>query len=158
MRRKECEVTDSRQIREFLASCEICRIAFCDQGQPYLVPLSFGMAFDEQGRLQTLYFHGAREGRKIDCLKANPQVCFEMDGKAQVKPGQVTCAFSMRYQSVIGQGTARFLEDAQEKCAALNAVMAHYTGRSRWDYADAQLAATCVFCVNVDQLSCKLRA
>lgn len=158
MRRKECEITDMQQIRAFLSNCQVCRVAFCDQERPYLVPLSFGMAFDERGRLQTLYFHGAREGRKIDHLKANPKVCFEMDGKAQVKPGRVACAFSMRYQSVIGWGTARFLEDIREKRTALNALMAHYTDRPSWDYEEAQLAATCVFCVDVDHFSCKLRA
>ena len=55
MRRNEFEVKDLQEIRAFLQHCQVCRLALCDGGQPYLIPLSYGMHFDKTGNLTTLY-------------------------------------------------------------------------------------------------------
>ena len=73
MRRSEFEVKDLQEIRAFLQHCQVCRLALCDGGQPYLVPLSYGMHFDEAGNLVTLYFHSAQEGKKLSFLLSIPK-------------------------------------------------------------------------------------
>ena len=157
MRRSEFEVKDPQDIRDFLTHCQVCRLALCDGSQPYLVPLSYGMHFDDTGRLNTLYFHSAQEGRKLSYLSANPLVCFELDDYVQVAPAAQACGFSMRYASIIGTGQAKLIEDLDEKRIALDALMAHYAPGQSWEFPRPMLQKTCVFSVSVNELSFKKR-
>ena len=74
MRRKEREVTDIKEIREVLDSCKVCRLGIADEGGAYIVPLNYGYRL-EDGVL-TLYFHGAKEGKKLDLIRKNPELLF----------------------------------------------------------------------------------
>ena len=67
MRRKDREVTDNYEINKIINSCQIIRLAFADGVAPYIVPLNFG--FEEKDVKRTFYFHGAKEGRKLDLIK-----------------------------------------------------------------------------------------
>ena len=72
MIRAEKEIKDCSEIDGVIRECRVCRVAFARDGEPYLVPLSFG--YDGEA----LYFHTAPKGKKIDCIDANPRVCFEL--------------------------------------------------------------------------------
>ena len=63
MRRKEREVVKSEEIAEVLDSCKVCRLGVQDEDGVYIVPLNYGYVM-ENGVL-TLYFHGAKEGKKM---------------------------------------------------------------------------------------------
>ena len=76
MRRSDREIHDLNELKEIVQKADACRIAFATDGAPYIVTLSFGYKWEEH---LVLYFHGAKEGRKIDLLKKNNLVCFEMD-------------------------------------------------------------------------------
>ncbi|MEN6611748.1 MAG: pyridoxamine 5'-phosphate oxidase family protein [Methanoregulaceae archaeon] len=122
MRRREKEIRDTAQVEAVLQAAEVLRVAFCDEGQPYLVPVSFGY---EPGRL---YFHSACEGRKMDILKKNPRCCFETEiGVEAIRTGK-PCRWGMRYQSVIGEGTAHIVSDPAEKRRGLALIVRHYSG------------------------------
>ena len=77
MRRKDREITGRENIEPILKACKTCRVAMIADGAPYVVPLNFGYTWDESGL--TLYFHSGLKGKKIDALRADPRVCFEMD-------------------------------------------------------------------------------
>ena len=102
MRRKDREISDLGEIESIIQRSDICRLAFCDRGKPYVVPLCFGY------RQGALYFHSAREGRKLDMIRNNSLVCFEMDIDQELIRSIDRC--SMRYRSVIGSGLARIVE------------------------------------------------
>ena len=114
MRRKDKEITDEAQIRGILERGKVCRVAFFDEEYPYMVPLCFG--FDGKA----LYFHGFNGGKKIDCLHKNPKVCFEVDEDIEVVQDPDPCEWTMKYRSVVGFGTAVFLEETEEKREGLN--------------------------------------
>jgi len=71
--KKEREIRDPKVIESIISRTNVCRLAMCDEGLPYVVPLCFGY---EKG---ALYFHSATVGRKLEILKKNPKVSFEMD-------------------------------------------------------------------------------
>jgi nitroimidazol reductase NimA-like FMN-containing flavoprotein (pyridoxamine 5'-phosphate oxidase superfamily) len=90
---------------------------------PYVVPVAFG--YDGHD----LYFHTARTGKKIDCMAANPCVCFEMERNVHLlRHPRNPCKWSFAFESVIGYGTTHELRSAAEKAAGLNHVLAHYSG------------------------------
>lgn len=150
MRRDEREITDRKAIDGIIARCRVCRLAFCDGLQPYVVPLHFGY----DGRC--LYFHAAPEGRKIDILRRNDRVAFEFDILHGIVPGERACDWGSRYESVVGSGTAEIVEDAQARKAALDCIMRQY-GSDAIDFSESALARTLILRVRILALSGKSR-
>lgn len=107
MRRKDREITDYTQMLEMLDGCDCCRLGLIDNGAAYIVPLNFGYA-NQDGKL-TLYFHSALEGKKIDLMKQQSVVSFEMDQKHALMEGAIACDYSYHYECVMGQGKIHIL-------------------------------------------------
>ncbi len=154
MRRSDREITDLDKIVDIIRKCDVCRLAFFDDDYPYIVPLNFGLSY--QDNIITLYFHGAREGKKLDLLRKNNKVCFEMDCSHQLVTGDLACEYSMNYESVIGFGCLTVLENT-EKRMALDAMMQQYTKDMNFTYDDRALNAVTVFKLTVDQVTGKHR-
>ena len=155
MRRNDREVTDKKRIEAFLAKEQVMRIAFYDNGDIYIVPVNYG--YTCEGDKYTLYFHGARAGRKYELSKPEPSVGFEIDGDYQLLESETACDFSAAFQSVIGAGTLHLLSDKEEKVAGLNAIMKQLTHKTDWHYEDNMIEATAVFRLDVEKLSCKAK-
>lgn len=153
MRRTDREVTEQKKINEIISNCYCCRIGFCDEGEVYIVPLNFG--YEEKEGKYTFYFHSAKEGRKIDIIKKQSSVGFEMDGNYQLKESEIPCNYSAFYQSVIGTGKVSFVNDRKVKKRALQFVMKHTTGKEEWNFSKEMLDCVCIFQLEVEKLSCK---
>ncbi|RLC18093.1 MAG: pyridoxamine 5'-phosphate oxidase family protein [Deltaproteobacteria bacterium] len=148
MRRKEKEITDIKEIEKFLHQSNVCRLAMVDGDKPYMVPLNFGY---HDG---CLFFHSAKEGRKIDLIKKNPNVCFEFDQLIKFKKAKIACDWGVEYKSVIGSGKAQLLDDLEEKIEALNIIMAQYSDRM-FEYPEKMLEKTIVIKVQIDSMTGK---
>lgn len=148
MRRNEKEIKDQAALRAVIQQSMVCRVGMSDGNRPYIVPLCFGY---EDG---FLYFHAAHEGRKIEIIKKNNCVCFEFDVNAEIVEEQQACAWGMRYQSVIGFGTAVFLDDVEEKRHALEIIMRQYSNRS-FSFPEHALASTTVIRVAIESMTGK---
>jgi len=123
MRKQDRQIGDEERIWEILRSAEVCHVAFCDEGWPYIVPMNFGCL---DGKL---YFHCASAGTKLDLLKANPKVCFEVEIDVKIIPGADPCGWSVRYRSVIGFGRISVVKELEERRAGVKALLSHYTDR-----------------------------
>ena len=148
MRRPEKEITDRSVIESIIQKAIVCRIGLCDRGMPYVVPVSFGY------KDNCLYFHSADEGRKVEVLKENNRVCFEVEIDVELVPAETACKWSVKYLSVIGFGRASFVADLPEKREALNVIMEHYSGRS-YAYPEETLAKVAIIKVQIDTMSGK---
>lgn len=153
MRRQDREVTDPEKIDRIIASCECMRLGFQDHGQVYIVPLNYG--YERNNGRYTFYFHGAKEGRKVDLIRQSPYVGFEMDANVQINEADAACNHSTRFQSIIGTGYVQIVEDFEEKKRGLLAIMKQNTGKEDWSFPDAAVNAVCVFKLAAEQLSCK---
>lgn len=155
MRRKDREVLDEVKIDKFIRNCDCCRIGFYDKenNEVYIVPLNFGYSNVDNKR--AFYFHGAKEGRKIELISKTKKVSFEMDSNHELIIGKMACNYSERYQSVMGTGLISFVEDKDEKIAALNEIMFQSTGKKDWDFPEPMLNGVAVFMIEVTSLSCK---
>jgi hypothetical protein len=122
MRRKEREITDRAALEAILQKAAVCHLGLAVGGEPYVVPVSFGY------RDGCLYVHSSPAGRKVEMLRQNPRVCFEVELDGGVVPKGAPCSWSVRYNSVIGWGQASFVVDAEEKRRALDVIVAHYGG------------------------------
>ncbi|MBU1964253.1 MAG: pyridoxamine 5'-phosphate oxidase family protein [Proteobacteria bacterium] len=151
MRRANREIFDKSTIRALMEEALVCRIGFCDDGLPYVVPMNFGLGEN------CLFLHCATEGRKLDILRQNDRVCFEMDFLREIRQGQVSCGWGARYESVIGFGRAILVDDAAEKRFALDRIMDHYRAQGPYAYPDDILAKTAIIRIEIESLTGKCR-
>lgn len=149
MRRSDKEITDRREIDAIMEKAAVCRLALSDDDYPYIVPVNFAL------RNNCLYFHSAREGRKIDILRKNTRVCFEMENDIQIITGDLPCSWSARYRSVIGWGRAFFLEDAKEKKQALDYLMEKYGGKQPFAYKAEAFEKVAVIGIRIEKITGK---
>lgn len=126
MRRKDREITDKQKIIELIKRMKTIRLALNSDEAPYIVPLSFGMEC-ENGMI-IFYVHSAIEGRKIDLIRRNRIVGFEMDTAGSLMGGSEACSWTTEYASVIGTCKAEILEDEELKKHGLEVLMKTMTG------------------------------
>lgn len=151
MRRANREIFDKSTIRALMEEALVCRIGFCDDGLPYVVPMNFGLGEN------CLFLHCATEGRKLDILRQNERVCFEMDFLREIRQGPASCGWGARYESVIGFGRAILVDDAAEKRFALDRIMDHYRAQGPYAYPDDILAKTAIIRIEIESLTGKCR-
>ena len=151
MRRSDKQLTDSADIERILSSASLCHLSMVDDGKPYVVPMNFGYANG------ALYFHSAPEGRKIDVMRKNPDVCFSVIGKYDLKTGEKACSWTAKYSSVIGTGKASILEDRVEKEKGLAILMAQYS-EEEYDFSDEKLDGVVVIKVEIEGMTGKSSA
>lgn len=149
MRRKEKQIQDMSALEEILKKAQICRIAMYDGKAPYIVPMNFGY---KDG---ALYFHSAKEGRKIDILKQNPMAGFEIETDIELIKGERACDWGMKFISVIGHGEVSFIDRDSEKVAALDAIMEKYAGPQKFEYNPKTLEATQAFKLEIIEMTGK---
>lgn len=148
MRRKEREITDRAEIDAILASEKVMHLALCADNVPFLVPVFF--AYDGTA----LYFHSAPAGSKINILKQNNRVCFEISAYYGVIEDERACDFEAHHRTVIGTGQAVFVEDPEEKIRALNQIVALFT-KTQFTFPKPKLTHTTVIRIDIDQLKGK---
>nr|WP_297178396.1 pyridoxamine 5'-phosphate oxidase family protein [uncultured Agathobaculum sp.] len=149
MRRKDREITGRENIEPILQACKTCRLAMTADGMPYVIPLNFGYTWDETGL--TLYFHSGLKGKKIDALRADSRVCFELDTEMGLTgEGDLACRYSFAFASVVGYGKVEFAQTNEEKRRGFDVIMQHQTGRGGWSYTDPALSVAEVFWVHAD--------
>lgn len=160
MTRRERQVTDPAEIKKILDTCHVLHLGLVDGDQPYVVAMNFGYEFITEGddeRL-VLYIHGARRGYKLDLMKANPKVFFEMECNVQSFEGDVACRYGTSYESIMGSGIAAIIEDADEKIHGLEVIMQSQTGKDFSGAFDEKLAgAVSVIRIDVKGYTAKRR-
>ena len=143
MRRSDREVKERKGIEDIILRCKTCHVAMADGGLPYVVPLSFGYGFINDCTLE-LYFHSATEGKKLEILKRNNRVCFEISDEGTPVSAETPCDSGYYFSSVIGYGEVVFMEDASEKCEGLSIIVRHQTGKSV-NFDSSQVKNVCVY-------------
>ncbi len=149
MRRKERRMPPEKA-RELLEKGEYGVLATADAaGVPLATPLAYVILED------TLYFHCANVGHKLDNIAAQPSVCFCVVGRNNIV---YAASFTTHYESALVHGTAAIVQDLAKKQAVLRALCQKYLPQ-HMDRADEDiqraLAATTVVAIAVEELSGK---
>jgi nitroimidazol reductase NimA-like FMN-containing flavoprotein (pyridoxamine 5'-phosphate oxidase superfamily) len=118
MRRNDRELKLKEALIEVLNDGKIVQIAFIDENEPYIVTLNYGYIRDAD--TFKLYFHSANEGRKIECIKNSPHVCFTISICDPFVQGEKACDYGMKYRSVVGYGRMKIVENDEERILGLN--------------------------------------
>ena len=154
MTKRERQVTDPEQILHILDTGKVLHLGLAVNDEPYVVPMNYGYTM-EDGRL-TLYLHSAVRGKKLDMMRANPKVFFEIDCDRKAFEGSVPCQYGMVYSSIMGRGTATIVEDVEEKKQAMTILMKTQTGKD-FSFEDRLVSIVAVIRIDVSGYTAKSR-
>jgi len=149
MRRKDKEIKSAELLSQIIKKCQVCRLGLSQDNVPYIVPVSFG--YDGK----SLYFHSAKDGRKIDILSMNNKVCFEFESGVEIISDEdKPCSWSFSFQSVIGFGKAEELSSREDKVKGLEYIMGQYSDK-KWDFSKIPIDKICVWIINIESMTGK---
>jgi len=148
MRKEEREIKSFDEVEAVVRAARIVRLGLAVDDVPYVVPVNFGY---EPGRL---YFHCALEGRKLDMMRKNPRVAFEVEMDVEMVSAARACGWTVKFRSVIGSGLARIVKSEEEKVHGLDVLMRHHGGPVE-EYSAKALEKTCVVAVEIEEMTGK---
>ncbi len=149
MRKANQEITDKSAIEEILSQSGICRIGMIDNRLPYVLPFNYGYKNNH------IYIHCASTGKKIDLLRKNPKVCFEIEQNAGIVKNDKACKWETTYRSIVGYGTIEILTDFTQKQKGLEIIMAHNGAPYLDDFEANQVDSVVILKLKIDTLTGK---
>ncbi len=152
MRKANKEIKDISIIEHLLATCSVGRLGTNGRdGYPRVKPLNFAYLSKK------IYFHTALAGEKMEELKRDGRVCFEVDLPiAYIKAVNQPCEAEYLYRSVIIKGRATLVQDIDERTQAFNNLMDKYQPEGRYGpYVPEKLGLTGIVRIDVEEMSGK---
>ena len=154
MTKRERQVTDKNQILRILDTAKVLHLGLAVDNEPYVVPMNYGYT-EEDGKL-VLYLHSALQGRKLNMIRENPRVFFELECDQAPFEGEKPCQYGLVYSSVMGRGTAGIVEDVEEKKKAMAILMKTQT-QKEFSFDDKLVSIVAVIRIDVGEYTAKHR-
>jgi nitroimidazol reductase NimA-like FMN-containing flavoprotein (pyridoxamine 5'-phosphate oxidase superfamily) len=154
VRESDRGVYDRESLNRILDEAFLCHVGFAVDGQPFVIPTSYGRDVD------TLYIHGSAASRMLRSLDKGIPVCITVTLLDGLVLARSVFNHSMNYRSVVILGRAALVSEPEEKLKALRILSEHIIP-SRWDDSrqpnERELKATSVLRVPIDEFSAKIR-
>jgi uncharacterized protein len=133
----------------------LCHVGFVADGQPFVIPTSYGRKDD------SLYIHGSAASRMLRQIKESVPVCVTVTLLDGLVLARSIFNHSMNYRSVVVLGKATLVDDPKEKIEALRLLSEHIIP-GRWADSrqpnERELKATSVLQLPIEEFSAKVRS
>ncbi len=149
MRKANQEIKDPVILEEVLADAQICRMAMMDGDRPYILPFNYGY------KDRCIYIHSAPAGKKIDLLRKNPAVCFELEHTVKIIPKERACKWATLYRSVVGYGEVEILTDFNQKKEGLEIIMAQHGAPDKTEFEPKEVGFIVILKLHITSLTGK---
>lgn len=154
------DIKDKNLISEILEKAEFGSLALCFENKPYSLPLNF-VEFKNE-----IFFHGAKEGKKIEMIRNNNFASFSVVESISFLPSYFStedenaAPATHMYKSILIDGHIEFVEDYDNKAAALSALMKKYQKEGGYKPLDNEMYtkiinATCLYKLVPNETSAK---
>ena len=154
VREPDRAVYDRAAAYQILDEGFICHVGFALDGQPYVIPTSYGRNGDD------LYIHGSAASRMLRNLDSGIPVCVTVTLLDGLVLARSIFNHSMNYRSVVILGTATAVKDPAEKLEVLRLLSEHILP-GRWDESrqpnEKELKATTALRLPITEFSAKVR-
>lgn len=154
VREAERAVYDRAVAYQILDEGFICHVGFTLDGQPFVIPTSYGRSGDH------LYIHGSAASRMLRTLDQGVPVCVTVTLLDGLVLARSIFNHSMNYRSVVILGTASAVTDPAQKLEALRLLSEHILP-GRWEQSrlpnERELKATSVLRLPIEEFSAKVR-
>ena len=154
VREPDRAVYDREAVYRILDEGFICHVGFSVDGQPFVIPTSYGRSGDN------LYIHGSAASRMLRNLDGGIPVCVTVTLLDGLVLARSIFNHSMNYRSVVVLGTATLVQDPAEKLEALRRLSEHILP-GRWADSrlpnEKELKATSALRLPIEECSAKVR-
>ncbi len=154
VREPQRAVYDREPVYRILDEGFLCHVGFTVEGQPFVIPTSYGRQGD------SLVIHGSAASRMLRQMEEGVPVCITVTLLDGLVLARSVFNHSMNYRSVVVLGKATLVDDPQEKLSALRVLSEHILP-GRWDDArqpnEQEMKATSVLRVPIEEFSAKVR-
>jgi nitroimidazol reductase NimA-like FMN-containing flavoprotein (pyridoxamine 5'-phosphate oxidase superfamily) len=103
----------------------------------------------------TIYIHSASEGKKIDFLRTNNKVCFEIEDTIEIVKKDLSCEWATKYRSLIGYGTVEIITDFEQKKRGLDIIMSQHGKAENNVYKENQIEKMVILKLTIENVSGK---
>lgn len=117
-------IQERTEMESILYAAKVGRLGICQNGVPLIIPVNFAY---EPG---SIYVHGSSSGLRVDVIRENPHVCFEVDEFLATVPASTPCEYDTAYRSVVASGSAQVLSTPDEKIHPLRLIVTKYAGEA----------------------------
>ena len=139
---------------DILDHTDVICLAMNNGDFPYIIPVNFGYELTSDNQL-IFYIHGAKVGTKVELIRQNPLVSFELDTKHQLITAEKACKYSFNYASVIGNGYVTFIEEPSAKIEALQIMMNKFAPNKNFSFAEGDVRPIIVIKIEVQAYNAK---
>src|ERR1700756_5830040 len=154
VREPERGVYDRKTVYGLLDEAFICHVGFCVDGQPFVIPTSYGR------KDANLYIHGSAASRMLRQMSGGVAVCVTVTLLDGLVLARSIFNHSMNYRSVVVLGKGTAIEEPEQKLEALRLLSEHIVP-GRWDEVrqpnEKELKATTILRVPITEFSAKVR-
>jgi uncharacterized protein len=154
VREPQRAVYDRSVVNRILDEGFICHLGFAVDGQPFVIPTSYGRHED------VLYIHGSAASRMLRNVSGGIPLCVTVTLLDGLVLARSIFNHSMNYRSVVVLGTGTAIEDREEKLTALRLLSEHIVP-GRWNEVrqpnEKELKATTILRVPIQEFSAKVR-
>jgi uncharacterized protein len=152
LRRADREIKDPAEIAGLIRQGRFAVVALCRENEPYLVALNYG----HDSERNSLYFHCAAKGLKLDFVRANPQACAVIIEDL----GYIQAECDHHYRSVVIWGSIGIVDDLTEKRHAVDVMQRHLednpeTVRQKSPVTDDSLLKTAILRLDIRDVTAK---
>jgi len=155
VREADRAVYDRDAVYRILDEGFLCHVGFAVEGQPFVIPTSYGRKDD------CLFIHGSAASRMLRQMKEGVPVCVTVTLLDGLVLARSIFNHSMNYRSVVVLGKATLVDDPAEKIEALRLLSEHIIP-GRWADSrqpnERELKATSVLRVPIEEFSAKVRS
>ena len=149
MRRLDKQITDPEILNKILNESHICRLGLVENGEAYIVPVNFAHADG------IIYIHSALAGRKIDIIRSNNRVSFEMELDHSLVTSDIPCGWTEKYRSIMGKGSIIIDNDMNSKKQGLDLIMRKYGAKMELNYDEKILARMMILKLTIESYTGK---
>src|ERR1700680_2320574 len=146
---------DKLTVHAILDQGHICHVGFAVDAQPYVIPTVYARAD------ATLYIHGSAVSRMLRTLAQTVPVCITVTLLDGLVLARSAFHHSLNYRSVVMIGSARLVNDKDEKMRALHLITNHVVPR-RWEEVrspnELELKQSSVLALQLAEVSAKIRS
>ena len=147
---------ETEAIHQILDAGFLAHVGFCVDGQPFVIPTLFG----RDRYSEKLYMHGSAASRMLRELETGVSACVTVTLVDGLVLARSAFHHSMNYRSVVAFGTARRIDDPEQKTQALRVISDHLIA-GRWNEVreptEKELKATAVLEFSIEEASAKVR-
>jgi hypothetical protein len=155
VREADRAVYDRDAVYRILDEGFLCHVGFAVEGQPFVIPTSYGRKDD------CLFIHGSAASRMLRQMKESVPVCVTVTLLDGLVLARSIFNHSMNYRSVVVLGKATLVDDPAEKIEALRLLSEHIIP-GRWADSrqpnEREIKATSVLRLPIEEFSAKVRS